>query len=145
MQAKRRLNLGCGEDYQNDWINIDKSIDIKCDVRRDVERGLPFEDNSIDEVYSKFMVEHIKDTVFFWNEVWRVCKPNARVNVLVPDFNSPAAIDFDHKSFWNTRKFQYLNKDKRGDYTGLECNFEICDTTTREKGTVLDVVLKVIK
>lgn len=48
---KVKLNIGCGDDYLNDWINIDNnpynSIE-KLDLHWDLTKSLPFKDNSVD-------------------------------------------------------------------------------------------------
>lgn len=145
----KRVNLGCGETPLNGWVNIDKDRNVKCEIHRDLEKGLPFDDDSVDEIHARHIIEHVKDDVFLMNEIWRVCKNGASVRIIVPASDSQAAHDFDHKSYWNERKFSYLKKEnRRGDYEGLVCDFEIEITRVEEKGipnTCIDATLTVIK
>jgi len=147
----RQVQLGCGNEYKNGWINIDKNMGIKADIYRNIEKGLPFDDDSVDEIYTRHLIEHIADDVFLFNEIWRVCKDGAKVIIDVPDADSRGAYDWDHKSFWNYRKFHYLNKDNRASYTGLNCNFKIVSYSVHKEGEkeiecdVISIVLEVVK
>ena len=53
-----KLNLGCGEDVRNDYINIDIRPLIGVDVVADVIY-LPVEDGSVDEILASDIYEHI--------------------------------------------------------------------------------------
>jgi len=150
-----RLHLGCGNNYIKGWVNVDSDKNVKADIHRDLEKGLPFGDNTVKEVFSKYMVEHIKDDVFLMNEIYRVCKNKARVHIIVPSGHGTGAFDWGHKSFWNLRKFRYLSRKERKDYCGLECNFIVKNVDERVERSVesekevgaliLDVVLEVVK
>ena len=37
MMMRMKLNLGCGKDYIDDWVNVDFYDDSKCDVTHDLE------------------------------------------------------------------------------------------------------------
>ena len=57
-----KLNIGCGRQILDGWINIDKyklpGIDIICDVEED---ALFFEPDSVDEFLLSHVIEHIKN------------------------------------------------------------------------------------
>ena len=77
MVKKKLLNLGSGNrpgDNTKGWINID--IDKTCnpDIVRDLDKTLPFDDNSVDYVRASHVIEHVKDVFFFMKEIWRVSK-----------------------------------------------------------------------
>ena len=42
-----KLNLGCGNDYRRGWLNCDKSKEVNPDKVVDLEKKLPFKDNSV--------------------------------------------------------------------------------------------------
>ena len=49
-----KLNLGCGKDYIDGWVNVDLYDDSKCDVVYDLEKfPWPWEDNSVSEILIK--------------------------------------------------------------------------------------------
>ena len=57
-----KLNLGCGTDYKQGWVNVD-SGNVHCDVKHDIEKcPWPFEDSSVDEILLKHVFEHISKT-----------------------------------------------------------------------------------
>lgn len=49
---------------------------------------LPFPDNYFDVVFSKSVIEHIRNTEHYMNEMYRVLKPGGRIILLVPDWES---------------------------------------------------------
>lgn len=82
-----KLNLACGTDYLDGWINVDLHDTAKIDASFDVS-VIPYADNSVDEIRAFHIIEH-----FHWhkgNEVlkeWcRVLKPGGRLHLETPDF-----------------------------------------------------------
>ena len=48
-----KLNLGCGKDYIDDWVNVDFYDDSKCDEVHDLEEfPWPWDDDSVSEIGS---------------------------------------------------------------------------------------------
>jgi len=85
-----RYNLGCGADYHHGWVNVDRFPDARPDVVMDLEVfpwSLP--DDSADEILLSHVLEHLGGTsdIFLkvMQELYRVCKPGARVVIRVPD------------------------------------------------------------
>jgi len=81
-----KLNIACGFNQKKDYINIDKDPRTEPDIIRDIERGLPFSDNSVDEIISEHTLEHISPDLihFVMYEFWRVLKKGGRLKVIVP-------------------------------------------------------------
>lgn len=107
----KRLNLGCGTQHKEGYINIDKRPEVKPDIVRDILRGLPFSDDSVDEVYSQDFLEHIPQAEVVWvmNEIWRVLKRGSvaqHIVALAGTANEHQ--DPTHLSSWNEETFTYF-------------------------------------
>jgi hypothetical protein len=78
--------LGSGGKKLPGYINVDCTASENPDVVWDLERvRWPWEDNSVDSVEAWHILEHIGDGFFFFlQELYRVCKPGARIGVIVP-------------------------------------------------------------
>lgn len=80
-----RLNLGCGDDRRDGWVNVDfrsEVADVVCDVT-----GLPFEDETADEVLASDIAEHfprqrLPDVFAEWR---RVLLPGGTLTLRVPN------------------------------------------------------------
>jgi len=63
-----RLNLGCGKQYLDGWINIDLYAE-KVDMRIDLTQPLPFGDGCVSEIRAIHLIEHFSRAQ--WREVKR--------------------------------------------------------------------------
>ena len=90
---KVRLNLGCGPFKEAGYINIDIREDLKPDMVCDSSQGIPFPDDSIDEVRCYDFLEHISlgKTMFMMEEIWRVLKNGGRLDAQVPSTDGRGA------------------------------------------------------
>jgi hypothetical protein len=84
-----KLNLGCGFNKKDGYVNVDKFDTCKPDLLMDVE-SLPwsFGSNEVDEVLFNHSLEHMgQDTDIFlgiMKELYRICKAGARIQINVP-------------------------------------------------------------
>ncbi|KKS06202.1 MAG: Methyltransferase type 11 [Parcubacteria group bacterium GW2011_GWB1_41_4] len=80
------LNLGCGSIFSSEWNNLDlyHSKDV---VYHDLNRGIPYADNTFDAVYSSHVLEHFSREKggFLIKEIFRVLKPGGLVRLVLPD------------------------------------------------------------
>lgn len=81
-----RLDIGCGNHLKEGFIGIDPFIDHPNVIKTSMD-ALPFEDNSVDEIYSSHALEHIgkyhvPPTLREW---YRVLKPTGHIELHVPD------------------------------------------------------------
>lgn len=82
------LDIGCGERKVPGSLGIDISRLSTVDVLADIRFGLPFRDCSVDGVHASHILEHFDNLVAVMDEIWRVCKPGARVYITVPHASS---------------------------------------------------------
>ena len=147
-----KLNLGSGPGKPEGFLNLDISEEFSPDIICDLEHGLPFSDNSVDEIMASHTIEHLSDTIFIMNEIWRVCKDNAIVNIVVPHQASKMAFaDPTHKKVFNEESFKYFCYN--GDHYwihksyGIYCNFEMVSQkiSRHERYGYVKVKLRAIK
>lgn len=83
----RRLNLGCGQRYHPDWVNVDFSSCPPHVQGADLRRGIPFSDSCFGVVYHSHVLEHFEreQAQYFLEECFRVLAPNGLLRVAVPD------------------------------------------------------------
>jgi predicted SAM-dependent methyltransferase len=91
---KRFLNLGCGQRFHPDWVNLDfRSADPSV-MAHDLRRGIPFPSSSFDVVYHSHVLEHFPRDKgqLFLRECYRVLKPGGIIRVAVPDLEQIARL-----------------------------------------------------
>jgi SAM-dependent methyltransferase len=106
----KKINLGCGSQIPEGWINVDYSygarmakIPLFAAVNRvfkifsmtwdkriflhDLRKPFPWADATVDIIYSSHTLEHFsrEDGLRFLKESFRVLKPNGIIRILVPD------------------------------------------------------------
>jgi SAM-dependent methyltransferase len=88
-----KLNLGCGQNKKDGYVNVDKFDSFAPDVVWDLEQfPWPFEDDSVEEIVMYHSLEHMGgDTDTFLSimkELYRVCMPDGVVHITVPHQHS---------------------------------------------------------
>jgi len=105
-----KLNLGCGGDKRAGWINIDIREEVNPDTVWDLEKTpYPFDDESVDEILAKDVIEHItylkvEDVL---KECFRILKHGGRMYIQCPDMEAIARkvvlsgkYDWKQISYW---------------------------------------------
>lgn len=126
-----KLNVGCGKEYLVDYINLD--IDKHCnpDIVRDIEKGLPFDNDKFDEIYCCHVLEHLHDLIFVMNEFYRCLKkPKGILHVKVPPFDFEGAFsDPTHVRVFTPHTFKFFTSERFewiwGFPSNIQCNFHI--------------------
>jgi predicted SAM-dependent methyltransferase len=86
------LNLGCGQRFHAEWINVDFSSTEKGVLAHDLTQGIPFPDESLEVVYHSHLLEHFPRSLAenFLGECYRVLRPQGVIRVVVPDLEKIA-------------------------------------------------------
>lgn len=106
-----KLHLGCGRKYKKGYINCDISPDVKPDKVIDLEKKLPFKNNSVEEIIIEHCLEHVFNFVGLVHEMHRVCKNRARIKIKVPFYSSWGQFnDPTHVRFFTPFTFNYFSK-----------------------------------
>ena len=79
-----KLNLGCGKNYIDGWVNVDFYDDSYCDKLHDLEVfPWPWEDNSISEIQIFHTLEHLgadwRVYIQILQEMYRICEDDAKI------------------------------------------------------------------
>jgi SAM-dependent methyltransferase len=107
----KAINIGCGNDYIRGWLNVDKSPLVKPDEVIDLEKPLPFPNDTFVMVRAHHIFEHINNFEQLIKELHRVCKNGAEIDVRCPFFSSWGQYnDPTHVRFFSTRTFDYFRK-----------------------------------
>ena len=75
-----KLNLGCGENIKDGYINLEfRQID-NIDVVHDLNNyPWPFENNSFNEIIAYNVIEHLDNFILAMEEIHRISKDNALI------------------------------------------------------------------
>ena len=112
-----KLNLGCGDDIKKGYVNLDSIKLPGVDVVSDLNKKLPFKDNTFEEVYCSHVLEHLDSIDSPLEEIWRITKNGGRVIIKVPIFPSIYAVtDPTHKQFFAYGTFEYFSPNARLNY-----------------------------
>jgi hypothetical protein len=85
-----RLNLGCGLRRRDGYFGIDRAPLPTADIIADLNEPLSeLPDGSVDEVYSRHFLEHVRELLPLMAELHRVTRPDSRLEFIVPHFSNP--------------------------------------------------------
>ena len=105
------LNLGCGRKHRPEAVNLDRTEASSPDVVHDLDvRPWPFADGRFERVYAFDVIEHLADVVAAMEELHRVCRDGAAIEITVPHFSSGNAFtDPTHRHFFSRFSFDYFD------------------------------------
>lgn len=129
------LNVGCGHDIREGWVNIDGAdlpgIDFNVDLDDCAATPLPLPSDHFQELEMIHVLEHLRNPLPLMQELWRVAAPGARLFVKVPHAgHDDAWVDPTHVRALTPHTFTYFAQPKYVDmdygYTG-DWRVERCD------------------
>ncbi|WP_425989049.1 class I SAM-dependent methyltransferase [Brevundimonas sp. TWP2-3-2] len=127
----RKLNLGCGFDKREGFVNADSFPECDPDVMMDIESfPWPFEDNAFDYILMKHVLEHVGATfdVFtkVMQELYRITAKDGIVEIHVPHFR--------HDTFWSDPThvraftpltFEMMSRRRNDDWIARKANYSM--------------------
>lgn len=84
---KQYLNVGCGPNIDERFINLDYIWHPKLDLCWDITKGIPLNDNSLQGIYTEHCLEHIpyQDTKKVLAQFFKLLKSGGTLRIIVPD------------------------------------------------------------
>ena len=109
------IELGCGKKKRQGVITVDRVDLPNVDIVADMEEGLAFlPENSVDQIHSRSVFEHIDNFEHLITEIVRVLKKDGTAHIFVPHFSNPYYYsDFTHKRFFGLYTFYYFVESKK--------------------------------
>jgi hypothetical protein len=109
-----KLELGSGGSAKEGFYAVDHltlpGVDIVADLNAPLNL-LP--DNSVSHIYTRHTLEHVEQFLPLMQEIWRVAKSDAEIEIIVPHFsNALAYSDPTHVRFFGLyTMFYFVDKD----------------------------------
>jgi predicted SAM-dependent methyltransferase len=145
-----KLNIGCGNVHKEGWINIDIANLGAADIIHDATKPFPYENDSVDFIYSEHFIEHITlaDGLSFFKEAYRILKKDGVMRIACPDLdvtidqfvNDSWREDFARNSIPATTRCEMLDMTMRGwghlylyNYEEMEIRLKQCGFTQIER------------
>jgi predicted SAM-dependent methyltransferase len=137
-----KLNIGCGFNKLDGYLNVDQFPECAPDVLWNLEQTpWPFEESSVDEMVAHHVLEHLgqETKVFFavMQELYRLMRHDGLIRITVPHPNHPTfQSDPTHVRAFTYETFEMMNRAKNLDWAArnvnvtmlalmLDINFEI--------------------
>ena len=107
--APIRLDLGCGNAKREGFVGLDyvagPQVDHVLDLTQDT---YPFDDATVDEVFSAHFLEHIDEPNHVFGELGRICKDGARIVIYTPYAFSDGAFLYGHRTFFTEEPWMHF-------------------------------------
>ena len=118
-----RLNVGCGRNIKEGWINLDSAplpgVDLISDLDNVRQTPIDLPNDSVEEFLLSHVIEHVRDSLGLMQELWRVARPGAIAVIRVPHGgNDDAWEDPTHVRPYFVNSFGYFSQPAywRADY-----------------------------
>ncbi|HKO68170.1 MAG TPA: class I SAM-dependent methyltransferase [Burkholderiaceae bacterium] len=104
------LELGCGFNKTPGATGVDVIQGSHADIIHDLDKfPYPFTDDEWDRILCRCVLEHVNDFVGTVNEIWRIARPGAMVEVVGPFMSSVNYYaDPTHKRAFTSKTFDYF-------------------------------------
>lgn len=126
-----KLDFGCGKNKRQGFHGVDAIQFEGVDTVLDLRNKWPWKDGTVDEAHASHFLEHLTgaERVHFFNELFRVLRPGASANFIVPSWTSERAYG-DPTHQWPPVvgfAFYYLNakwREVNAPHCGYKCDFD---------------------
>ena len=107
----KKLNLGCGMDIKQGWVNLDSIGVPGVDVVHDIEKlPLPFGAEVFDEILAQDVLEHV-DYIPVLKDLHRILKKGGVLRIRTPHFTSKNNfVDPTHRRMFSVSTWDFFVK-----------------------------------
>lgn len=141
-----KINIGCGQEKLDGYTNIDRK-ECNPDVVMDLNKGIKYADNTVDEIFAGCVLEQVDDFPFMMKECHRVLSDGGVLKGYVPS-TDPSVMFLDpmDKRFFQEESFRYFLKGHHlyetfGKNYGFP-PFREVETSKKENGIIHFILLK---
>lgn len=123
------LNLGCGFDKRERWVNADSFAECHPDVLMDIEKTpWPFDTNQFEYVLLKHVLEHVGASFSAFKkvmaELYRITAPNGIIEIHVPHFRHDTWwSDPTHVRAFTLLTFEMMSQSKNDEWIAKKANY----------------------
>ncbi|MFZ3484835.1 class I SAM-dependent methyltransferase [Sphingomonas sp. 3-13AW] len=83
------INLGCGQRPKPGFYGVDIVEMDGVDIVADLNEGLSqFPDNSVGEIVTQHVLEHVREFMPLMREIHRIVRPGGKVSITVPHYSN---------------------------------------------------------
>lgn len=125
----KKLNLGCGFDKREGFVNADNFPECAPDIQFDIEQTpWPLEDSSFDTILMKHVLEHVgADFPAFssvMRELYRIIAPEGIIEIHVPHFRHDTWwSDPTHVRAFTPLTFRMMSKKQNDEWIAKKANY----------------------
>ena len=114
-----KLNLGCGNEYKDGWVNIDVDKSVRTDICCDfMNLKKYFKPNSVDLIYMIHSISYLNlwESLLFFEDALDLLKKGGRLELEFPDIKkcSKIIVEYDDKNNYLQCAFVGSNSNKDG-------------------------------
>jgi SAM-dependent methyltransferase len=115
------LDIGCGASKTPGSVGLDISPDTAADIVHDLDVfPYPIEDSCFDQILLQDVIEHVREPIRVFEELHRVARPGARIQLRTPHFSSALAYgDPTHRHYFSTLALRSLAEPRFAHYTDV--------------------------
>jgi SAM-dependent methyltransferase len=123
------LDIGCGSAKTPGAVGLDISAETDADIVHDLdELPYPIADRSFDQILMQDVIEHVREPIKVLEELHRIARPGARIQLRTPHFSSILAYgDPTHRHYFSSIAIRSLAEPRFAHYT--EVRFRVVHVT----------------
>lgn len=142
--GKTTLHLGCGNKKAPGAVGIDINPKSQADIIHDLNIfPWPLRSDAFDHVICEHVLEHLDDIVKTMEEIYRVSKDDAVVEIISPHFSSVNSWDDPtHKHHFTLTSFDYFRPDHEPAYADV--HLEVVERRLKFSPSLVKIPARII-